>query len=282
MSPTEKKTPSPKECCHPEAMYRHSGAQGDVPPAVDCRPETLAASRRRGGVAELSEGLKAAVVAALVIFVLQILLAFVNGELSWVIQRPGGGWLISIQGGRALLFPKALEIILWDVLLFGAAMLVLHRPGWYTPALEALAAFTFCLLLWRIVLVNLGMIAFPSWVAAEMSRSPGVWETLFFLAILVVGKETIYRRLVGLDKELDSPLLAFFSWHHRKDAVFNVLYGLAVLGGLAGLSSERLFMLFAFVKVLLLGSAALDISGRCLQRLIPAGADADSEREDLP
>lgn len=232
----------------------------------------------------LAGGLKAALKVALLVFGLQAVLAFVGGELSWVAQRPGGGGLlVSIQGGQALLFPRAFDIIFWDVFLFGAAMLVLHRPGWLTPALESLTAFTLCLLLWRIVVINLGMIAFPSWVAAEVSRNPGVVPTLFYVAILVAGKETIYRRLARLDGELDSPLLAFFAWHHRKDAVFNILYGLTIFGSSLGFSPERLFMLFAFVKISLLGSAALDISGRCLHRLIPEGAAApEADHEDCP
>jgi hypothetical protein len=173
-----------------------------------------------------------------------------------------GGYRLAIEVLRPLLFFRVGEIFAWDVGLTLVALMVTARTV-MTRRIEALLAFTLCLTLWRIVLTNVLIILMPTagWVMG--GPQPGPYETLLVVGILGIGKETIARFLLRRDASHNAPLLAFFAWHHRKDAVFNSLFAISVLGTLLNIPFERSQFFFAFIKIVLLGTAAWGISARC-------------------
>lgn len=209
-------------------------------------------------IAILSEGTKW----AFVLFLAISLLFWISGLAGFQIISESGTYRVSVLGNHPL-FSRAGEIILWDLLLWLLALIALELPPRGKKNHEALIGFTLCLFLWRIVFQNVAILALPSMLASQVQNLPPLRETVLFLAPLVFGKEFLFRFFRSHDREIDSPILELFSWHHRKDAIFNLLYGATIVASTLNLNSSRIFFLTAIVKIVLLGTAASCISRRC-------------------
>ena len=69
---------------------------------------------------------------------------------------------------------------------------------------------------------------------SSSNESPA-WYTLFVLALIIVIKEWLFRRMYRVGSELDSSSLKSDAWHHRSDAITSVAafvgISIALLGG---------------------------------------------------
>lgn len=89
--------------------------------------------------------------------------------------------------------------------------------------------------------VGLLLLVAAAWIGIRAVRwiitphpVPAPW-TLAVLAVVIVVKETFFRRVLRLAHDLDSRVVAADAWHHRSDVISSVAamigVGIAVLGG---------------------------------------------------
>jgi len=213
--------------------------------------------------------LSQALVVSFALFSVLFLFSLGAGEISFSFSSDVfGGYRFSVVGLRPIFAAIAAKILAWDLLLFLGAVFFFRLERTRSKRAEALFTVFFCLSLWNLVIMNFRLIFFQSLTPSEMDNPSGVWETVFFVGILAISKETVFRFLKARDEQFDSPLLAFFSWHHRKDGIFNLLFGGVVVLRALGFSLLRAVQMTAAVKILLLGSAAWGITNRCWNILV--------------
>ena len=67
------------------------------------------------------------------------------------------------------------------------------------------------------------------------SHVPPAWYTLFVLALIIIIKEWLFRRMYRVGSELDSSSLRSDAWHHRSDAITSgaafIGISIALIGG---------------------------------------------------
>lgn len=94
-------------------------------------------------------------------------------------------------------------------------------------------------------------------------RAPEPW-TLAVLAVVVLVKELMHRRLLRVGRETDSTSLAADAWHHRSDALTSLAafvgISVAVLGGPAFASADAWAALAACAVILWNGGRLLRIA----------------------
>jgi len=176
---------------------------------------------------------------------------------------------ITLSVSNPVLVMKAFSIILWDLLLFTISLVALRLWPAKAKKFEALLALLLCLFLWKITFSALMAVITPDSTAAESIVPFQVMNTLIFVAVLAVWKEMIFQTLQKKDALLDSPLFEVFAWHHRKDAVFNLLFAVSVACSALGFPSGTIEYFLNFAKIFLLGSAAWGITQRCLIIISP-------------
>ncbi|EKD93055.1 MAG: hypothetical protein ACD_28C00260G0001, partial [uncultured bacterium] len=204
--------------------------------------------------------------------ILLFFLAWFQGELRPSMEKTAYGftWIITLH--RPILFLKSWSILVWDVVLFFLLELSFRLPGSQNVRQHALLGLGICLLLWRIVLNNLGMIALPESASANLGELPDKISVLWFILFLAPMKEWMFRKLQAGCGTAPNPLLLVLSWHHRKDAIFNMLFLLIVWSPSVGIPSITANLGFAFVKVFLLGGASIAITSLCLRILLTTGS----------
>lgn len=87
-------------------------------------------------------------------------------------------------------------------------------------------------------------------------RSPQqapAWFTLPILAIIIVVKEGLYRRMFSIGSDLDSSSLRSDAWHHRSDAITSLAafvgISIALIGGVGYESADDWAALLAVVII---------------------------------
>ncbi len=228
-------------------------------------------------VRELSQLISAAFVQALRLFVLLLLCLFASGELQILSVQEAGANGIRFFSSSETLPIWIGGILCWDILLF--ALYRLLEPG--TSIDEQLLSLGLSLSLWRLVLGNALLFLQPG--SGTTIGEPTSWAAvLLFFITLVVGKEMIARTLLHHDRRMDSPLLAVWGWHHRKDAVFSLIFVISwwlqsrwVFSGMVITQGA------AAIRLLLLGSATLEVTRRAL-RAIRYQTDEFCCSSDLP
>ncbi len=87
-------------------------------------------------------------------------------------------------------------------------------------------------------------------------RSPHqapAWFTLPILAIIIVVKEGLYRRMFSIGSDLDSSSLRSDAWHHRSDAITSLAafvgISIALIGGVGYESADDWAALLAVVII---------------------------------
>ncbi|MBF0499553.1 MAG: hypothetical protein HQM09_05445 [Candidatus Riflebacteria bacterium] len=204
---------------------------------------------------------------SLYIFLSVSLLYLISGLIGFQWRMESGVTRLTFIADNPL-FARIVKIFVWDIFLWLLALGCMHLKSDKIKAHESLLAFSLCFFLWRIVFSNLEFLIFPFSSAVEVQSLPPVDEMVLFLLPLVIGKRVIFQYLDALDNENDSTLFAFFSWHHRKDAVFNILYGVTVFANSISIPPDRVFFLTVIIKIMLLGSASWNISVRCWNILV--------------
>lgn len=227
----------------------------------------------------------------LVLFLL--ILAFLSGEGTVALTSDGGVSRLELTWVRPLWSGRLATIFFWDLVLFFAVSWGLRfcpaSPA-PTPAPEpglsgmgsghreeTFLTLVMTLILWRVVVGSVGTLLFGAPGENPFNAGagiPAVGETLLILGVLVIGKLRLAQRLEEADRRLDSPLLAVCCWHHRKDAIFNLLFIVALVAAWTGFNPGRLDQWLHFVKLGLLGTAALTVAVRCARRLTRPSASA--------
>jgi len=66
-------------------------------------------------------------------------------------------------------------------------------------------------------------------------HTPPAWYTLLVLALIILIKEGLFRRMIRVGSELDSSSLRSDAWHHRSDAITSgaafIGISIALIGG---------------------------------------------------
>jgi|GEM_PF-1939852 len=210
----------------------------------------------------------------------------VAGHLALAGGFPDGWLPVRLVVREQALIERVAGIAAWDL---GASFVFLRwwkKPLWRSRAGEALMALVASLVLWRVlwnVVLGLCVIWFPDlvldWVPAYASVSirdvaslqTGLWLLWAYAIAVGVAKETIARGLFSVDSRLDAPLCAVFAWHHRKDAVFTLLFAAASTASALRISVAWSEILISLVKLFLLGSASIAIFRRCARILTGDG-----------
>ncbi|MGW8266620.1 MAG: cation diffusion facilitator family transporter [Longimicrobiales bacterium] len=100
--------------------------------------------------------------------------------------------------------------------------------------------------------------------------------TLAVLVLVVVTKETLFRRVFAVGKEVDSMAVRADAWHHRSDAITSVaaFFGISValLGGPGWEPADDFAALFASVIILFNGTRILQPA---IQDLMDRAPDRD-------
>lgn len=218
-----------------------------------------------------------------------LVLLGLSGEIGCTLVNAGGVQVLHIDLAAPRFAPLMLAMVGWDLLVFGLAWFFLARippdrpgagshgaqndvcPGATTGGTDGtrgrvVLSLALSLALWRVVAGRVWALATdaPGLTAASSSEILAWWV---YAALVAVVKEPIAQTLLEEDERQDSPLLAVFAWHHRKDGVFSLLGALGLSLVAAGMPAPVVEDLQNLVKIGLLGSAAWGISLRCLARL---------------
>ncbi|NLI76871.1 MAG: hypothetical protein GX442_10565 [Candidatus Riflebacteria bacterium] len=203
-----------------------------------------------------------------------LILLGLSGEIGCTLTNAGGVQVLHLDLAAPRFVPLVLEMVGWDLLVFGLAWFFLMRiPA--TPAGSrgrAALSLILSLSLWRVV-------AGRAWALATDTPGPtvatasGILAWWVYAALVAVVKEPIAQTLLEEDERQDSPLLSVFAWHHRKDGVFSLLGALGLTLVWFGMPAAVADDLQNLVKIGLLGTAAMRIGHRCLSRLtVPDGS----------
>jgi len=100
--------------------------------------------------------------------------------------------------------------------------------------------------------------------------------TLFFAALAIIAKESLYRYTMRAAKRIHSSLLESNAWHHRSDALSSVVV-------VAGISTQLLGVPYmdavvAIVVGIMILAMGFQLSRKALYELIDTGLDADLVR----
>ena len=203
--------------------------------------------------------------ATLSLVLLIILAAF--GEIGIQTAEAGGWWPILLEGPQSVLPLRLLTILAWDILLW------LILSACLGPAIERgrrgefLLGFLLTLTLWRLVFRATATLFNPN---GFVPPPVGVHSLLVIWTVIIllgIGKLELAQYCGLADRSWEAPVLGALAWHHRKDAVFTFLMGLALSWGWWGGSVAQADQVLSLVKIGLLGNAAFGLSRRCLQHL---------------
>jgi len=85
------------------------------------------------------------------------------------------------------------------------------------------------------------------------SHEPPAWYTLFVLALIILIKEGLFRRMHRVGSDLDSSSLKSDAWHHRSDAITSgaafIGISIALIGGEAYAAADDWAALLACVVI---------------------------------
>jgi cation diffusion facilitator family transporter len=119
--------------------------------------------------------------------------------------------------------------------------------------------------------------------AVREIRSPQLapaWFTLPILAIIIVAKEALYRRMHSVGSDLESSSLRSDAWHHRSDAITSLAafagISIALVGGEGYESADDWAALLAVTIILANGIRILKPS---LDEVMDASVSEDVEKE---
>jgi cation diffusion facilitator family transporter len=119
--------------------------------------------------------------------------------------------------------------------------------------------------------------------AVREIRSPQLapaWFTLPILAIIIVVKEALYRRMHSVGSDLESSSLRSDAWHHRSDAITSLAsfagISIALVGGEGYESADDWAALLAVTIILANGIRILKPS---LDEVMDASVSEDVEKE---
>jgi hypothetical protein len=221
--------------------------------------------------------IRGAFFAALAVDILLFILFFwLADPQSDIIRLNSGGMSLHLEFRDAVLTEKAFFLIVWDAALLTVLALFFATADPRSSQRRAGMAVAIVLLLWRIVLANVWLIAFPEWALITLGPLPERVFALGFVAILFPVKEWIFRNLQKAKKGDCDPLLDVISWHHRKDAVFNFLFVLALWAPTLGFAAHTAYAGMSIIKVLLLGCAAIQVTAESLAMFANGGAATTS------
>jgi len=213
---------------------------------------------------------------AAVIFLVLGAFLLITHEFELVFLRDGTQNRCVLTFLRPVFSERVATIFGWDLALFLAAVFGLGLIGRTGRRGEALLGLVLVLDLWRVVLTSFWRLLSLPGVELIPDPLPGTGETLVFVVLLGIGKEWLASTCTDADTRFDSPLLEVFCWHHRKDAVFNLLFGLALAGGLVGFAPARLEYFAHVVKIWLLGTASFGITVRCMRLLTEKDGEGEA------
>ncbi|HNV70144.1 MAG TPA: hypothetical protein PKO06_10635 [Candidatus Ozemobacteraceae bacterium] len=209
---------------------------------------------------ELSLAIDEAIIQALRLFALLLLCLLATGELQIQTVRDTTAFGIRFFSPVDTLLMWILGIVGWDLLMFAVT-----RCTFPTRQVEEhLLSLGLSLTLWRLVFLNLLTLVQPA--SGTPVAAPASWAAVVLLFVtLATGKELIARTLLYQDQRLNSPLLAVWGWHHRKDAVFTLIFLVTwSLQMHSSPSSSLVSPAAAAIRFLLLGSATLAVTCRAV------------------
>ncbi|RCK78096.1 MAG: hypothetical protein OZSIB_1745 [Candidatus Ozemobacter sibiricus] len=198
----------------------------------------------------------------------------VTGEIVCSVGQTGGVHVLHVEVATPRLAPLVVNMLAWDLLLvlFALAGLTSDRVTRAGARGRALFGLFLSLALWRVVARRI-------WALATDAPGLGVGTTTdaltwWVVAVLIaVVKEPIAQTFQEEDGRQDCPLLAVFTWHHRKDWVFPMQGAVGLTLTALGLPEAVAEDLLNLTKIGLLGGAAWAIVARCGARLAPLSAE---------
>ncbi|MFZ2961204.1 MAG: hypothetical protein WA705_30355 [Candidatus Ozemobacteraceae bacterium] len=222
----------------------------------------------RGSV--IGSHLNLAMISSMLLFAVLTLLLGFTGEITILNSIENSGIRrIFLKLDRPFFFPIIAAIVSWDIGLYFCAWAGLSRIEHRGVKGEILLAGVLVFALWRVVGNSIASLLFLPGRDESLSIVPNFFESFVIIGVLVPGKWIISRNLEQAARRLDAPLLEVFTWHHRKDAVFNTIFAITLASAGFGWDDGRVAYFCHFVKILLLGSASWKISRRCIERLAP-------------
>ncbi len=201
-----------------------------------------------------------------------ILLAFLflSGEVLPLVNRDGGVWSLVFLDRSQGLLPKLGAILLWDVILFLGILTGLNHGLGRDRRTSSVLALVMSLVLWRVLYGIVAGLSAPDPDLARAAIPRNVSVLISFIGILAAWKETIFRKAATWERKFKTPIFGVIAWHHRKDAIFNILF-LAGFGMVrVGFPPDLSAFLLAFLKLGLLGNAVVGIFRSCLREAAPA------------
>jgi cation diffusion facilitator family transporter len=148
------------------------------------------------------------------------------------------------------------SLVLWRGLSIAARSPDEEYPFGYGKA-ESLSAAVISLLLIGAA-VGIALQAIREIITPHHAPAP---YTLLVLILVVVVKETLFRKVVAVGEEVNSPAVKADAWHHRSDAITSaaamVGISVAVIGGPGWEPADDVAALFASAMILVNGARLL-------------------------